>query len=497
MSRIKITSEILVTFLISIATARMTSAEPLVFTGNRIGDSLGGAVACSRASVGSHRRSLIVATAPGYGSGRGAVMMYDPEARDGKARKLKMGAPYAGCKFGSSVSFVSDVNGDGVDELVVSASCSKNNRQERFLIFQSVRKGARIGFTLCGTKVEEGGVSRIARHRDGFLVTHVGGDVSSLHGIFMSSSKECSVATATVVSREADGAGHDGVCTLDPSGACVISRGCQAHVGGRLRSLEVRGIPYWKDGTGRVEARTRGALALAAYSTTSDQIGPNPIDTISPELPPNSGSIPLIPIVTSAPDGQGPLTPGSVLWPESDIPSPPSPAVTPGSGDEPAPGAVITPADGDPPTPTIVIAPESASSVVNSSGSVELSGQGVAVAPGSAGLPAPEVLFSNQNMANVILPEVSVRLTEAQRDRALRLLLNRGSSKQKAEKALENPKNFITTYIVTIVAESGAVAARAVMLKARMVNARGATQIRKLRTQPTITTTRPLGSVYP
>jgi hypothetical protein len=416
-SRIKILSAILATSLMSIASVRMTSAAPLVFTGNRSGDALGGAVACSRASVGSHRRSLIAATAPGHSSGRGAVIIYDPEAKQGGARKLKMGPSHAGCKFGSSVSFVSDANGDGVDELIASASCSEDNGQESFLIFQSVRKGAKIGFTLCGTKVGEKGIARIARHRDGFLVTRVGNDASSLHGIFMRSSKECSVATATDTSRVASDANQVGGCAVGSSGACVVSRGCQAHIDGRLRAFEVRGMPHWKNGVGLIEARTRSSLAMAAYSTVSDS------DQIS------------------------------------------------------------MPAETEPATPTIVDTPESPPSVVNVPGSVIPLAQGVVVAPGSARLPAPEVFFSNPNMANVILPEVSVRLTEAQRDRALRLLLNRGSSKQKAEKALENPKNFITTYIVTIVAEGRAAAAQAVVLKARMAYARGATQMRKLRTR--------------
>ncbi len=504
---------ILLASLGSIVTEHGASATPLVFKGIRAGDSLGGAVACSKASVGSHRRSLIVATASGYGSGRGAVMIYDPEAKGGRPRELRLVGTSASCKFGSSVSFISDVNGDGIDELVASGSCAAGAKERALFIFGSVRKGSVIGFALCGSKTEDRGISGIARHRDGFLLRDIDNAGRGLYGVFMTSSNHCSVTRAKVTPRGVLEEAQDGSCASDAVGPCVASRGCQAHIGGRLRGLEVRGIPGFQDRRGRIEVLTRASRgAAASLRATSSQIDSYPTDIIWPEPTVYGSPVSLAPSVVATPNESGPLAPGTVIILEGLETSTPSVEATPMDTSQPWATAVGTPGDSSPseessprgaeqsdssivatPTsdvpwtpsadltpggadhaaPRVVIVPANTNSAIN----------GIAIAPGSAGLPAPEVSFSSQNTANVILPEVSVRLTEAQRERALRLLLNRGSSKQKAEKALETRGNLITTYIVTLVAESDVVAARAVMLKARIVNPRGTRRIRKLRSR--------------
>ncbi len=504
--------------LVSVATAHKAAATPLVFNGTRAGDALGGAVACSKASIGSHRRSLIAATASGHASARGAVMIYDPEAKGGRPRELRLVGASASCKFGSSVSFISDVNGDGIDELVASGSCAAGAKERALFIFRSVRKGSVIGFALCGSKTEDRGISGIARHRDGFLLRDIDNAGRGLYGVFMTSSNQCSVTRAKVTPRGVLEEAQDGSCASDAVGPCVASRGCQAHIGGRLRGLEVRGIPGFQDRRGRIEVVTRASRgAAASLRVTSSQIDSYPTDIIWPEPTVYGSPVSLAPSVVATPNESGPLAPGTVIilegletstpsveatpmdtnpmdtnqpWPTAvgtpgdSIPSEessPSGAeqsdssivATPTSDVPWTPSADLTPGGADHAAPRVVIVPANTDSAIN----------GIAIAPGSAGLPAPEVSFSSQNTANVILPEVSVRLTEAQRERALRLLLNRGSSKQKAEKALETRGNLITTYIVTLVAESDVVAARAVMLKARIVNARGTRRIRKLRSR--------------
>ncbi len=137
----------LLCLLAPLAAPRKAAANPLVYSGTRTGDALGGAVACSKASVGSYRRSLIAGTASGYASGRGRVMIYDPEARGGKSRALRLVGALASCALGSSVSFISDMNGDGADDLVVTGSCNPDTKQDtsvRFTSeqFQLVRRAA-------------------------------------------------------------------------------------------------------------------------------------------------------------------------------------------------------------------------------------------------------------------------------------------------------------------------------------------------------------------
>ena len=105
------------------------------------------------------------------------------------------------------------------------------------------------------------------------------------------------------------------------------------------------------------------------------------------------------------------------------------------------------------------------------------------VAPGSEGLPAPDVDQSKGPNAFVVLPRVSVSLSASQRTRAVKFLMNRGASKQKAEAAVQNPKNFVTTYIVTVVTESVGGAAAGVAVKSYAISARGASKVRKYRTR--------------
>ena len=514
MRQIKRFSTILLqTFFASLATGYNASATPLVFNGTRAGEALGSAVACSKASIGSHRRSLIAASASGYASGRGTVVIYDPEAKGGRPRKLRLVAKSARCNFGSSVSFIADINGDGIDDLVASGSCEAGSKQESLFIFKSVRKGAVIGFTACGSNTEERGIAGISRHRDGFLLQYADNTERGLYGVFMTSSNQCSVTRAKVTPRGVSEKARDGSCGSDVAGPCVASHGCQAHIGGRLHALEVRGIPGFQDRKGRIEAWTRGSRATpATLRATSNEIDSYQTDIVSAEPTVYGGPVPLMLTSVVTPNETGPLAPGTIVNLGSNdmttlsieatthdinqlLPtvvstsgdSLPSEGTNPSEPEQPVSSIVATPASDVPWTPTADITPGSvdqvAPGVVIAPGNTDSSSGSIAIAPGSAGLPAPEVSLLNQNMANVILPKVSVRLTEAQRDRALRLLLNRGSSKQKAEKALENPKNFITTYIVTIVAEGAVVAAQAVMLKARMVNSRGSARIRKVRTR--------------
>lgn len=430
----------LLCLLALLAAPRKSVATPLVFSGMRTGEALGGAVACSKASVGSHRRSLIAATASGYASGRGRVMIYDPEARGGKPRALRLVGALASCALGSSVSFISDMNGDGVDDLVVTGSCTPDTGQDSLFIFRSVRKGSVIGFALCGSKREEA-VAKVARHRDGFLVDHIGDDARDLYGVFMTSSKTCSVTRAKVTpaggSEEARGA----ACVTDVGTSCANSAGCQAHIGGRLSPLEVKGLPSWNADSGRVEIRARSAQTTAASPNTATR----QIASRSSETGVYSAAM------LEALD----------VGTNSENTTAPPPTVGGDTGEVDA----VNPA------------------VTSSPGNVDQSTDGITIAPGSAGLPAPQVILSAQNTASVILPAVSVRLTDAQRERAMRLLLNRGASKQRAEKALNNPRNFIATYIVTIVSENTTVSAQAVELKAQMVHSRGATTIRKIRSR--------------
>jgi hypothetical protein len=423
-----------------LTTAHRIEATPLVFSGTRAGDALGGAVACSKASVGSHRRSLIAATASGHTSGKGAVMIYDPEAKGGRPRALRLVGALANCSFGSSLSFISDVNGDGVDDLVVSGRCVSEAKQDSLFIFRSARKGSSIGFSLCGSKREEG-ISKVVRHRDGFLVRRMDGDAGGLYGAFMTSSRACSLARASITPTGGVEEARGGVCGAGAGVSCANSGGCQAHRAGRLDALEVRGVPSWNDGAGRVEVRTR-----------SSQTSPVPSSVTKSQLA-TAFSVSVVDDVA--------------------VEGPSSVEVNAGDSTPSQATRAVTPGEVDPATPNVPSVPGNADQPAN----------GLTISPGSAGLPAPEVMLSGQNMASVILPDVSVRLTDAQRDRAMRLLMNRGVSKQKAEKALNNPKNIITTYIVTLVAESASVAARAVVLKARMVDSRGASSIRKLRSR--------------
>lgn len=391
------------------------SATPLVFTGERKGDRLGESVACSDASIGSHRRSMIAATAPGSVSGRGKVFIYDPEAPSTKPQVLAIGARRSECRFGNALSFVPDFNGDGVDDLALSAICNGDTITREVLALRSIRTGPAIRYSLCGSIRHHAEVAAIGRPIEGsgttgFVLQHTGKLEGTWYRVIMASPHNCSLT---------------GVAEL-PSIEPAVSRAmseplsskCQAHLRGRLRSLELLSDPSAGGEKGAIEVGYRPLQAQNAIARA---------------------------LVVA---GAGDLSSGGFS-----------------SGTE------------------------EATSGTNSGGLIE-GGDGqigrqtsLEIFPGSAGLPAPDVDQSKGPNAYVTLPQVSVSLSESQKKRAVKLLMNRGTSKQRAELAVENPNNFVTTYIVTVVTERAGVAAAAVVLKSNALSARSASKIRKYRTR--------------
>lgn len=399
------------------------SASPLGFVGLNKGDRLGSRVSCSEASTGSDRRSMIAAIAQGSSSTRSSLVIYDPETPHAKPQTFRVGARGGACRVGSALSFVPDFNGDGIDDLVLGAVCESDGIERRILVLRSIRKGPSIRYSLCGSSLHEAGIMGIDRRATtttikGFAAYHATTSGGTRYQVSMVSSRECSIAGTEGLSPQEVAAAR--------AGARSSRSRCQAHVKGRLRSMEVRGSPNANDGSGAVEVR---------YKTL--QFAEAAVDSQTPSLVTEEASGGAAEDPSGGADNGLGRNPGSSQGGNSDA----------GSG-----GKVGQQSTYD-------------------------------IAPGSVGLPAPEVDQSRGPNAYVVLPRVSVSLSESQKTRAVKLLMNRGSSKQRAELAVANPRNFVTTYVVTVLTERAGVAAAAMTLKSSAISSRAASKMRKYRTR--------------
>jgi len=395
------------------------SASPFSLPGKNKGDRLGSRVSCSEASTGSDRRSMIAAIAEGSSSTRSSLVIYDPEAPRAKPQTFRLGARSGACRVGSGLSFVPDFNGDGVDDLVLGALCDSDGVERGILALRSVRKGPSIRYSLCGSTRHEAGITAISRVATtgtgrGFAAHHATVSGGTLYQVSMVSSRECSIAGTEGLSPQELAAAR--------AGARASRSRCQAHVKGRLRSMEVRGSPNANGGSGAVEVR---------YKTL--QFTEAAVDSQAPSF------------VTEEASG------GAAEGADNGV----------GGGAGSSQGGN------------------------SDTGNVGKTGQQSTyeIAPGSEGLPAPAVDQSREPNTYVVLPRVSVSLSESQKTRAVKLLMNRGSSKQRAELAVANPRNFVTTYIVTVLTERGGVAAASVTLKSTAFSSRSASKMRKYRTR--------------
>lgn len=399
------------------------SASPFTFIGLNKGDRLGSRVSCSEASTGSDRRSMIAAIAQGSSSSRSRLVIYDPEAPAAKPQSLRLRARSGSCRVGSALSFVPDFNGDGVDDLVLGAVCDSDGIERGILALRSIRKGPSIRYSLCGSTRHEAGITAISRG----ATTGTGRGFAAHHATVSGGTL---YQVSMVSSRECSIAGTDGLSPQEVAAARAGARSsrsrCQTHVKGRLRSMEVRGSPNANDGSGAVEVRYKTLQFTEAV-----------VDSQTPNF------------VTEGASG------GAVEDPNG------------GADNSAGSGAGNSQGDG---------------SKEGNDGSIGRQAP-YEVAPGSEGLPAPDVDQSKGPNAFVVLPQVSVSLSASQKTRAVKLLMNRGASKQKAEAAVENPKNFETTYIVTVVTESVGGSAAGVALKSYAISARGASKVRKYRTR--------------
>ena len=120
---------LMVAIVVSLAALPVSSAsgapetwfEPAAsLIGTEAGARLGEALSCSNPVGGAQGESFIAAAAPDEDSGKGAVYIYRlSTSTSNPVQRLISGAPGAGKRFGASVAFFKDLNGDGVDELAI------------------------------------------------------------------------------------------------------------------------------------------------------------------------------------------------------------------------------------------------------------------------------------------------------------------------------------------------------------------------------------------
>ncbi len=137
----------------TLSAAPETSIEPYVsLLGASSGSRFGDALACSQVSATGGNRSLLAVGAPEEAGGAGAVYLQDPANPDAPLQRIVSPAPGAGLHFGAAITFVSDVNGDGADDLVVGEPSGSTGSIH---VYGSNLSGGIPSYTFCASSAQE------------------------------------------------------------------------------------------------------------------------------------------------------------------------------------------------------------------------------------------------------------------------------------------------------------------------------------------------------
>lgn len=155
----------LLSFLGEVSAVPQTWLRPSIeLEGVTAGARFGSKVACSSPALDVGSRSVVAVGAPSAEMGAGAVYLFDP-AKPAQAFEIlrPVGIDGAG-QFGSAVEFVSDINGDGIDEIVVGAPHTASSGGGAIFAFVSLLQGDSLTYVQCGSEV--GNVSFGAQIRE-------------------------------------------------------------------------------------------------------------------------------------------------------------------------------------------------------------------------------------------------------------------------------------------------------------------------------------------
>lgn len=106
-------------------------------------------VGCSLPALGANGRSIVAVGAPFANGGVGAVYLYDPSDAGVPFQTFGPSAADQALQFGSAVEFIDDVNGDGVDDIVVGAPGTSAQVDGKLYAFVSVRQDRALRFVQC------------------------------------------------------------------------------------------------------------------------------------------------------------------------------------------------------------------------------------------------------------------------------------------------------------------------------------------------------------
>ena len=191
----------------------------LSLEGANAGARFGDALACSQASEITSQRSFIAVGAPSESEGAGRVYLYDADAPLAPLQVLVPPAhvflseataipdtPTSGPerKFGAAVAFVSDVNGDAIDDLVVGEP--RVSPQGGFIhVYGSASSGSGVEYALCqsfGLNASFGshviamrGVSSAQGHNEKLVVSSP--ESGDTYGLDISHACEGTISAAT------------------------------------------------------------------------------------------------------------------------------------------------------------------------------------------------------------------------------------------------------------------------------------------------------------
>jgi hypothetical protein len=200
-------------------------------------------VGCSAPVPELRNRSVVAVAAPSANGGTGAVYLYDPS--DGGV-PLQILAPTSDgmvSQFGSAVEFIDDVNGDGVDDLVIGAPGTSAQIAGKLYAFVSTHQEGALRFTQCG------------------VLSDAGGFAEKLHAI-RAAGGESDVRFVVGVPSESRIVGYD--VSVQSDGVCLFSQGNSFTAAGEAAGR-------FGDGLGQI----RGAVANSQRVASLGVVAPH------------------------------------------------------------------------------------------------------------------------------------------------------------------------------------------------------------------------------
>lgn len=250
--------------------------------GSDVTGRFGAEVACSRGLLNSGHGSIVAVGAPNAADGEGRVYLYDPLHVSSPLQVLDPAISNVAKRFGTAIEFIDDINGDGVDDLLVGAPGTYADTEGRLYAFTSLvdslfLNNGVVRYTLCGGV---GGSVGFAQKVQGL---RAGGGASGSN-VVVANPRSGRLDSFLVFSDERGGCQFEGTLDFSEVGSPTSEFGASlTQVGSSAQSaLSGAGIVVTAPGEGsigRIYERRFAASLVASGSERGGSVGSGRYDS--------------------------------------------------------------------------------------------------------------------------------------------------------------------------------------------------------------------------